>query len=174
MSDDIDQGVSDPIVPPAPTVIGSLREKRAEARKKLVTDIKVPRTVELLGLDIRVRFSPLSSARLEQAAKSAEKSKSPDRNVAANAAALADACVGVFYVVDGEEKSLDDQDPNGDWPKFDQRLAEILGMDSGPVKAADVVRELYFTDGDITSVAGELTEWSGFTGRGLEEDFAGN
>ncbi|HXH77317.1 hypothetical protein [Nocardioides sp.] len=151
------------------TLRGSLRERREQARSKLYLDRRVPR----IDPPVFVRFKPLSSARLEGLTRQAEKSKDPERYINGSAIAIADACVGIFEVIDDEKVSIDPDGDRDDWPRFDSRLAELLGLaDLG--KAAPIVRALYLTDGDVTSEAAALTEWSGYAGQEADEEYAGN
>lgn len=162
----------DPQVPAAPSsVLTGLRERRQQVVNKLFIDLVVPR----YDPPIWVRFGPISDTRVGAINKQAEKSKDPEKNVVANAVGLADVCLGVFEVIDGEKVSVDpdDRDPDpANWPKFDDRLAGLLGL-PGTKKAADVVRGLYLTDGDIIATSSKVAEWSGYSLDGVEE-FEGN
>ncbi len=160
--------------PAAPTsALTGLRARRQQVVAALYVDYAVPR----YDPPIFVRFRPISDARMTAINKQADKSKDPEKQVVANAVALAECCVGVFEQVteDGETRqvSVDHDNPSTDpedWPRFDQRLAELLGLDtSGPLKAADVVRGLYATDGDVLATAGKVAEWSGYSLQGVEE-----
>jgi hypothetical protein len=147
----------------AGSVLSSLRARRDAAKKGLHLDLAVPR----LDPPVYVRFAPVAQAQIDRAQKRHEKSKDVDKSVIVNAVLLADACRGVFEIIDGEEVSVDDRDRDGDWPLFDERLAELLGADV--TKAADVVRALYLTDGDVIATAEKLAEWSGYSAEDLEE-----
>lgn len=148
----------------------SLRERRERALLSLKKDFEVP----LLD-GVFVRYKPITQAMLDKANKQASASKDPDASVIANAGILAVACIGVGEVVDGEPVSIDpderSSDPD-DWPRFDKRLARLLGVPAG--KAADVVRGLYPTDGHIISTVTELGVWSGFANNQIERDTEGN
>lgn len=145
--------------------LAGLRARRQQVVDKLYTDLAVPR----YDPAVFVRFSPIADHKVNAINKQAGKSKDPERDVVANAKALADVCVGVFEVIDGEEVSIDPDDRHGDWPKFDARLAELLGMSGDASNASTVVRGLYFTDGDIMSTAQKVAEWSGYSLNGVEE-----
>lgn len=149
------------------SVLATLRERREQAVAALHKDLRVPR----LEPPVYVRFRPISQPAIEQANKRASASKADDAATAANAAVLAGACIGVFEVdEDGAEVSVDPD--NATWPQFDKRLARLLGVKAG--KAADVVRALYLTDGDVIATVTKLAEWSGFNEAELERDAAGN
>lgn len=147
--------------------LSSLRARREDAKKGLHLDVAVPR----LDPPVYVRFAPATQAQIDRAAKRHEKSKDADKSVITNAVILAEACQGVFEVIDGEAVSVDHRDRDGEWPCFDDRLAELLGVDAS--KAVDVVRALYLTDGDVIKVASQLAEWSGYSAEDLEE-YSGN
>lgn len=156
----------------APAATGSrlesLRDRRAKALQAAYLDLEVPR----IDPPIYVRFAPVPMHRIQSANKLTEKSKDQDRIVITNAAILAGACQGVYEIVDGTEVSIDPDDRFGDWPKFDERLAGLLGVDAS--KAIEVVRALYITDGDIVSTADKLAEWSGYTAEQHEREVEGN
>ncbi|SDC46256.1 hypothetical protein [Nocardioides lianchengensis] len=153
------------------SVLESIRARRDRAKSVLFIDIKVPR----YDPPVWVRFKPTEQKRIDGAGERARKSKDDDRTVIANAAILAEACIGVFEVVDDDKVSIDPTDRStdpADWPKFDKRLARLLEIPAG--KATDVVRGLYLTDGDIISTAADLGEWSGYARDMLEQDTEGN
>ena len=64
-------------------------------------------------------------------------------------------------------------DENGPWTKFDPDLAANLLGETGAqnAKAVNVVRELYQTDGDIITAAGQVLEFSGVASEEVAEDF---
>jgi len=85
--------------------------------------------------------------------------------VEGNADILIRGCVGVVAIVDGKEYSLRPGDENGEPTKFDQDLAENLGVEGiggRPPTARQVVRSLFLTDGDILSAASEVIRFSGY------------
>jgi hypothetical protein len=156
--------------PQAPTTVReSLRAQRDKVRAKLFTDILVPR----YDPPVYVRVSPISGEEVEKNQKTLEKSKRANRAAHTAATALAKNVVGVCELIDGQKVSIDRDDPEGPWPKFDERLAEIAGIE-GAAGAADVVLEFFFTDGDVISAVGELYEFSGFSNEKIEADYAGN
>lgn len=167
--DDVDLEVDTGEAPAAVgSVLAGLRQRREQALAALYTDLVVPR----LDPPVFVRFRPIDQAKIEQANKRANASKDPDAATAANAAVLAAACVGVFELdEDGAEVGVDPDDRDS-WPQFDKRLARLLGVKAG--KAADVVRALYLTDGDVIKTVTKLAEWSGFNEDALDRDTAGN
>lgn len=172
MSDGFDDELEPETVEEQPaaegSVLATLRERREAAKQKLTKDLAVPR----LDPPVYVRFKPLATRRLNAANKQAAASSDKDAEVIANAGILAEACVGVFQVIDGAEVSIDDSNLDGEWPRFDKRLAALLGVKAG--KASEVVRALYLTDGDIISTVNDLGVWSGFAREQLERDSEGN
>lgn len=163
----------------APTsALTNLRQRREKAVKRLWVDLKVPRLDDDGGPPVYVRYKPAPEHRVEAINKQNEKSKDREKNVIANASVLADCCLGVFAVIghepddDGVDQpirvSIDDEDPHGEWPRFDEHLAQILGVPDA-VRADQVVRGLYLTDGDILSTATKLAQWSGYSLNDVEE-----
>lgn len=165
--DEHDESASSPAPRPAAAAspLAGLRERRAKVRQALHLDLAVPR----YDPPVYVRFKPVSDARVSSINKTLEKSKDPEKVVLANARVLAEACVGVFEVDgDGDPVSIDPEDREGDWPRFDERLGQLLGI-ADAAAATVVIRELYATDGDIISTATRLAEWSGYSLAELEE-----
>lgn len=151
------------------STLASLRSRRERAIANLKIDLEVPE------MGVFVRYKPITQAMLDKANKQAAASKDPDASVIANAGILAAACIGVGEVIDDEPVSVDpdDRSPDpADWPKFDKRLARLLGVPAG--KAADVVRALYPLEGSILSTVTKLGVWSGFATEQLERDTEGN
>lgn len=150
----------------------NLRATREAGRAKLFTDLPVPRWAEN-GTRLCVRYGPLSQGRMEALAKGAERSKDPEKAVRLNARVLAEAAQGVFVIVGedpenpgelirvGADQSSPDATDPVNWPRFDDHLAASLGLQAG-LPAADLVRELFFTDGDLVSTANRLVAWSGY------------
>lgn len=155
--------------------LAGLRAARAKVVATLHTDLPIPR-LEGFG----VRYGIVTQRRIDQITKKFQQSKDPDRTVIINALVLAEACLGVYQWVDGEQVSVDPEDRAGEWPKFAERLAELLHDPDEPkpraTKSSDVVRSLYLTDGDIVSTATQLAEWNGYAAEILadDEDLQGN
>ncbi len=155
--------------------LGLLRARRDQVRANLHIDLDVPR----YDPPIVVRFQPVPLAEIE--AFNRRYAKEKNGSVLANAAVLAKACVAVMeYDPDGGtddegnplKVSLDPEDRDGVL-QFGPRLAELLGSPMAK-KAVHVVQALYATDGDITSTADKLAEFSGYTGQRTESEFEGN
>lgn len=161
---------------PRGSALASLRDRRKEAASKLFIDLEVPR----LEPAVFVRFGPIPLGKVEELQEKVRKSSDKKhRAINANAALLVEAVqgeaadaatLGVFEVVDGKKVGIDGSPT--DWPKFDERLAELL--ECSAARASDVVRGLYLTEGDIVSTVGRLLEWNGFAAETLEADVEGN
>lgn len=153
------------------TLRQGLRDRRQQAQSKLHLDRRVPR----LDPPVFVRFRPLSQDELEAAQKAIEKGKAKDRTVVANANALATACIGIYELDAQGEKTSAAPDDVEDWNnvRFDENLGRELGHES-MIRASDVVRALYLTEGDIVHEAGELTTWSGWANDDEAEAWSGN
>lgn len=156
------------------SVLSSLRARRRKSVENLHFDLEVPR----YDPPVYVRFKPVSQQKVEDTYRRTEKRKGQDRTVVTNAIILAEACLGVFEVIDGREVSVDPDDRDGEWPKFDERLGKLLtSIEDGerpPSRASDVVRKLYLTDGDIISTSQDLSYRSGYAQEQLEKDPEGN
>lgn len=150
--------------------LDQLRGKRRKAVQDLHTDQVVPRSEDLFGTRVIVRYRPCTDAERKRVEKRFGKSKSDEADVQANAVLLATCAMGVF--TDHER-----DDPES-WMKFDQDLAAlILDSDEEGAKvktAADVVRLLYVTDGDVAATAAKILEFSGYTFDELEDASTGN
>ena len=144
---------------PAGSPFAALRAEREAASKEVVIDLRVPR----YATPVFVRYRAPEKARITAITDAAQKKR--DKSVTPEAVLLAEYCVGVF------EKDSDGNpigDP-ADWPRFDERLAEYLGVDSETKSAADVVRKLFTTEGDIIKHATELISWAGFNAGDVDE-----
>ena len=155
---------------PPSTALKALKARREQLQKDLFIDLQVPRWDDP---EIFVRYGPMDPTAAEKAIDTRRQSKAPDFMVWANADVLARSCIGVFACLDGDYEtkySLNPDNPEGPWTRFDPALARALGLITDA--AADVVRGLYQTDGDLINAASALTEWSGHASRKLETDFS--
>lgn len=168
MTDATTDAAAPDAVPAAPdSPLAGLRERRKKIADELFVDYAIPRYAP----PVYVRFRPIEDAQAQKINKESGKSKDNDINVVANASALAHACIGVFEVIDGQAVSIDPDDRStdpADWPTFDARLGQLLGLPEA-TGAVSVVRALYFTDGDILATSGRLAEWSGYSIQAVEE-----
>lgn len=154
--------------------LAGLRGKRSKAVAELHIDLPVPRSEELFGQRVIVRYRPVTAKESEGTRKRFAKDKRDDVDVIANSVVLAKCCLGIFT-------ALERDDPD-QWMKFDKELAELLLTDEdGNVDeqaldnvagADEVVRLLYVTDGDVIATALKLGEFSGFDT--VEADTSGN
>lgn len=143
------------------TGLARLAEARKAALEQLHLDMQVPR----LDPPVFVRVRPITTPEVTAITKRFRGNKTPESTVMHNAAIIAEACLGVFGT-DDDGKPVEDP---SEWPKFDEELADILGLE-GASSAVEVVRALYLTDGDVTSAAERIVKWSGFRG----DDDSGN
>lgn len=156
--------------PQAPA-IKSLKARREALVAKLYLDLQVPRWDADGGPKIFVRYGPVAMAKLDQAVERRKKSDPKEWSLLASADALVDACIGVYVMEDGKQLSLKDGDPGGRWTRFDQDLANSLGLNTATSKAVDVVKYLYLTDGDLIAASNEVFEWSAVSIDKVDEDF---
>lgn len=147
------------------SVLGSLKERRQEVLDKQVLRLPVPRWDDPV---IVVVYKPVDHSLIRQAQAKVEKAgrdKQAEVEIEGNADILIRGCVAVIAVVDSAEYSLRPGDENGAPTKFDQDLAENLGVSGLGGKAPtarQVVRSLFITDGDILSAASEVIRFSGY------------
>lgn len=145
--------------------LARLRAEREGMRDKLTIDLRVPR----YDFPLFVRYGPVKQSRVEKLEKKFRGKE--DETVLTNAAILAEVCQGLFFYDEaGEPVGIDEDNPT-EWPRFDEHLAELLGIASG--SAADMVRAVYGTDGDVNSTALRVMRHSGY-GDPLEGDDSPN
>lgn len=156
----------------APTGSGlaAIRGRRAKAVADLTIDLPVPRSEDIFGQRVIVRFRPITDAERRRAEKASAKKKGDDVDVLVNAQVLAVAALGIFTPVERD-------DPES-WMRFDRDLAGLI-LDEDPAEvgvanSAEVVRLLYATEGDILATGAKLAEFSGYSLAEIEEDDAGN
>ncbi len=147
------------VVDSGPSALDVLKDKlakaRVEAAAKLAFELPVPRMDMLV-----VRYRPVDqrvwTGILDRA------SKQPDVTpLDINCRLLAAHVEGVF-VDDGEKLvSADLLNPDQEAPRFEQRLAEALGIDWNNDQS-DLVKRVYLTDGDVISTAAAVLDLSGF------------
>ena len=153
--------------------LGSLQARRKEIQEKLFIDLKVPRWI---SPEVVVRYKALEPTELTKLLERRADKKTADNALWANCDILVNACVAVYGVLEGDYEhkySLRLGDENGSWTKFDPDLARnLLGEAAAPAaKAVNVVRELYQTDGDLITAAGQVLEFSGIASEQVAEDF---
>lgn len=155
------------------TPLLSLKKRREQIVNNLYIDIRVPRweTPELY-----LRFRPVSATKLtktiEKYQSRAKVDKSADWSFLANAEMLLEACVGLYAVIDGDKDnklSLRPNDPHGPWTRFDEDLADALGVDAS--RATDVVVATFFAEGDLIETANRLFRWSNIANNEADETF---
>lgn len=152
--------------PAAPTSgLAALRGERKKIEAGLHLDLRVPR----YETPLYVRYKPMSSAQMSRISERTRKSNAPDAIARGNAQILAECAVGVFEL-DGKGKPVGTPE---EWVTIGPDLAEQLGQPELKT-ASDVIRALFFTDGDITSTVNRVTEWSGYANAEGVEEYSGN
>jgi len=160
VDDDYDEDFEEEVPAATGSALSRLRESREQALESLYIDYEVPR----ISPAVFVRYKPVEMAVVKRLDRVFAKSKDPEKDVQHSAALLADRCIGIF--------DADSEDSPESWMRFDADLGQLLGVQ---VKsAADVVRALYLTDGDVIATAGKLGDWSGFNLDEVQERIQGN
>ncbi len=156
----------------AMSVLGNLKERRAQVLEEQVLDLPVPRWT---NPTIVVRYRPVEHTLIRRAQSSVDKApkrQKSEMEVDVNADILIRGCKEVVAVVDGEEYSLREGEPEGDPTAFDADLAKALGLDTRAT-ARQVVRSLFLTDGDILSAATSVITFSGYKETEADEAVSG-
>ena len=159
-----------PSPPPVPSPLAGLKAKLATVRDELYLDLEVPRWDALppsgrgMGLKVWVRYRPVAPSEASAISERFQKIGARDWATQTNAQILADCCIGVYAILPGDETqySLREGDPTGAWTRMDPDLAAMLGpaLVTDGRTAVGVCRALYVTEGDLTSAAFQLAEWS--------------
>lgn len=156
------------------SILGNLRSRREEIAEKLHLDLRVPNWDDPA---IYVRYGAIDHAYIARSRDRIEKAKSNRRGeleLESNVDLLIRACVAVYAKLEGDdtEYSLREGDPEGELTAFDPDLAENLGLERDAT-AREVVRRLFFTDGDIFSHAQKVVEFSGYREAEADEAIRG-
>lgn len=137
-----------------------IRARRKDIVAELHLDLKVPRWDDEGDFPpVYVRYRPIDIGRLNAIADRAKDDKDSDATMTAEAALLVEVCLGVYMLVDGKAVSFDPEGDPQDWPKPGPRLAAVLGVDAD-LGSPEVLRKLYFTDGDLVESSRALAIWS--------------
>lgn len=164
--------------------LASLSKRKAEIAKSLHLDLPVPRWSEPR---IIVRYRPMTGDEVDASLNAVATAKGgpKGRSAAGQRAIVRDlvsTCIGVYFDMGGETYTLDRDDPENllpldsnaeqpDWIRFDPTLGAALGVEEDSASA--VCKAVFHTDGDLLGHHVQLTEWSGFTSRQVEEQFEG-
>lgn len=154
------------------SILGQLAQRQEDIAREQKLTLAVPRWNDP---EILVEYHLIHHETIRSRMAAIDKAKPADRGkteVNANCDILIEACSAVWAVIDGQRYSLDPADPNGDPTKFDDRLAVNLGLDAAAT-ARQVVRKLFFADGDIFTTAGSIMEFCGYQRASIEEVIAG-
>lgn len=180
----VNKGEPAPAVAAAGSPLIDLRARREAKRKALHLDLKVPRWDDDGGPEIWARYNPASFSVAMSATERRRKRKDPEWMVLSNADTLADAMVGVFVKQGDQSFTL----AGGQWRSFDpdtarddewvsvkgERVGELnaaLGIDAH--SAAETLRALFFTDGDLMAHSAKLAEFSGVSLPTADEEALG-
>jgi hypothetical protein len=169
----------EPVVEHHASPFDGLLAKLAKAREELTLDLEVPRWHDEFGFRVVVRYAPLTPGYVTGVAQKFAKATDAERMVLVHAQCLVHCCRGVYLVEDdGTKLAFNSDNPDGPWPRFDGEsgadLARTIGANpeaSLGGSAIDVVKRLYFTEGDLLLAANELAVWSGETNERTEQGF---
>jgi len=163
--------VDDQLVETTPLL--SLKKRREQIVNDLYIDIKVPRWD---NPELYLRFKPVSATKLghtiEKYQAKAKADKNTDWSFLANAEMLLDACIGVYAVMNGDKDnklSLRPNEPHSPWTRFDEAMADALGIEAA--RATDVVVATFFAEGDLIETANRLFRWSNIANNEADETF---
>lgn len=154
------------------TFLTNLKDRRKQIAEGEELVLSVPRWQDP---EILVKYRPIEHSVIRSAqtrVEKAPKARKWDAEVDGNADLLIRACKGVVAVLDGEEFSLNPDDPEGEPTKFDADLAKNLGLPEGAT-ARQVVKHLFITEGDVLSHGKALVEFSGYRDAEADEALAG-
>jgi hypothetical protein len=146
-----------------------LQQKRQETLQQASLTLPVPRWSDPT---ILVTYRPLEHEEAVRIGKKVEKIKDQAaRDLAGASDQLIAACLRVEAVIDGERYSLRPGDPEGEPTRFDDDLAENLGVAGQGARAT--VRALFITSPDLLAQARHLVEWSGYQESDADEAYLG-
>ncbi|RYZ32640.1 MAG: hypothetical protein EOP01_00545 [Propionibacteriaceae bacterium] len=151
--------------------LAGLRAKREAAIAELFIDLAVPEYLDRLGVDLYVRYRPIPLSTAVKLREQMGRTKAPERHANANAAALATACEGIYYLVDGEERAFR-EDGDSTWPAFEPVVADTLGVSW--INPTRLVRDLYFTDDHVAAAVQRIDSWATGEVRERQQDDSGN
>lgn len=124
-SDEVPEGLPEP--EDSGTLLGELRKKREAIAEE--TDLYL----DLPGYDgqLIAHYKRLDYDQVRKIAERAEKSKNPNRMLFAQCDLIAEACIEILILKDGNREPLYHAFPElGDEPvRFDNRLGQALGFD---------------------------------------------
>lgn len=157
--------------------LDSLATRRAEIAEGLHLDLPVPRWNNPV---IVIRYQPLEHERIREIGRLINKARNKSlAEVNLNIDGLVEACVEVFATLPDDpdpdnptEYSLLPGNPEGPKTRIDADLAENLGLprESSP---RDIVKDLFFTEGDILMHGAKLARWSGYKMDEVNEEALG-
>lgn len=154
--------------PKASSPMRNIKGRIDEARRKRYIERAVPGVEEFV-----VRYGTTDVDTIENIDQKRKNLKGGHKVLARSMDVLIKTCLGIFEDVDGELKSIDPEDREGEPLTFSsERMAEILEVESG--RAADVLTAFYPVEGDIIGLAGDVMKNSGILGQEALEEVRGN
>jgi hypothetical protein len=149
-------------------LLTTLRSRRQEIGEAKSVDLEVP------GYDgaLVIRYGKVDWDELRRIAGKAQKSKSPRRELNAQADTLVAACQEVLIRVGEELLPITEAFPEADTGepvRFDDRLAKALEFEAPNARA--VVFGTYNNDLAVTLAHNDLTEWMRNSNQEEDEDF---
>jgi hypothetical protein len=167
------EGAVDEIESVAPlSILGSLRERRAQILEEQILPLAVPRWDDP---KIVVKYKPVDHAIIRGIERQVDAAPKKDRakvELNGNCDVLIRACTAVVAVLDDEEYSLRLNDPHGEPTIFDRDLGANLGLEPHAT-AREIVKALYITDGDILAAASAIGEFSGYRNQEADDGVSG-
>lgn len=147
-----------------------LAQRRDEIVDEQVLDLPIPRWE---NPEIHVLYKPTEHEVVRKNGMAVAKAKSNVSETELNQAAslLAWSCTGIYALVDGERYSLNAAAPKGELTRFDDDLADNLGISGAPTRS--IVRKLFVTDADLLSASNKLIAWSGYADQEVDEALSG-
>jgi hypothetical protein len=157
---------------PLSTPLRSIRERRENLVDGLYLDHQIPRWHDP---ELFVRLNPVVTKRLNARVKAREvqgkKDDKIDWQLLANCDLLVDCCAGIYAVWPDNPDVKASLDGKDEWSLFDQRTAVALGVENEAQWPEQLVRKVFFTDGDIITAANALINWSNAGAAKADEDF---
>lgn len=110
---------------PLASIVGKVKAKKESKH----LDVRVDGLSDSVGHDVMVRY--VGRAQFEEVRARLDKRRKSGRSgweLLASLDLMVDSCAGVYAVLDGKEygMSLDAPTDPADWPRFDERLREVL------------------------------------------------
>lgn len=150
---------------PGTTPLDALKAKVEGARKTRWFDKPVP------GIDqLVVRYGAISAAEVARIYKNRKNAPLEEQSIMVCSDICATACLGIYEVVEGELQTSGELIQSKD--EGTPLTFATLGL-ANTGKAADEVRALYTTDGDVIGTSGRILDFNGFAGKDIQAAIQG-